>query len=502
MEDRIRPILEAGFGAHQAGELEIAEGNYRHALEIDPANADALHLLGVALMQKGETDAAIASIRQSLDSDSDNPSALDQLGVLLADIGELKEALAAFEQALAMAPDYGACWRNLGHARELARDWTGALDAYEQAIALEPDYAAAHASLGAARLETGAFADALDAFDKSLALDPAQPGVAVKRAEALRGLKRIDEAIAVYQDVYADRAQQTALARALGFCHMEAGDDGEALRHFTRALELQPDGIDAGLSAAACHMRRNELAMAAEKLDTLLAASPGHRQALAYRTILHHLAHEHEAANALTYLDRDIAIGTLPIPDGYADAAEFNNALAGALTANPTLRYDPHAKSTQGGRQSGELALYDDPAVAGFFDVLLPLLRDRLASMERRPDHPHFAAIPEDFRLDCWSTILDAEGHQLPHTHPGAWMSGVYYVQVAAEVRSDDESHAGWIEFGAAGYGLPAHDGPLRLGPPEVGHVVLFPSYFLHRTVPFQSTTQRISIAFDLVPTD
>ncbi|HAT34598.1 MAG TPA: hypothetical protein DCS82_02695, partial [Rhodospirillaceae bacterium] len=125
-----------------------------------------------------------------------------------------------------------------------------------------------------------------------------------------------------------------------------------------------------------------------------------------------------------------------------------------------------------------------------------------LTSLSPRPEHPHFATVPESFRLDCWSTLLDAEGHQLAHTHPGAWLSGVYYVQLPPEVRPDDDSHAGWIEFGGSGYGLPEHDGPVRLVPPEVGHVVLFPSYFLHRTVPFQSATQRISIAFDLTPAD
>jgi hypothetical protein len=30
--------------------------------------------------------------------------------------------------------------------------------------------------------------------------------------------------------------------------------------------------------------------------------------------------------------------------------------------------------------------------------------------------------------------------------------------------------------------------------------LLLFPSYFYHRTLPFRSAEQRISIAFDVVP--
>ena len=35
---------------------------------------------------------------------------------------------------------------------------------------------------------------------------------------------------------------------------------------------------------------------------------------------------------------------------------------------------------------------------------------------------------------------------------------------------------------------------------PEEGLLVLFPSYFYHRTIPFDDPGTRISIAFDVVP--
>ena len=35
---------------------------------------------------------------------------------------------------------------------------------------------------------------------------------------------------------------------------------------------------------------------------------------------------------------------------------------------------------------------------------------------------------------------------------------------------------------------------------PEVGMLVLFPSYFWHGTVPFSSNQARLTVAFDAVP--
>ena len=40
----------------------------------------------------------------------------------------------------------------------------------------------------------------------------------------------------------------------------------------------------------------------------------------------------------------------------------------------------------------------------------------------------------------------------------------------------------------------------VRSCPPHEGLVVLFPSYFYHRTEPFVSQEKRISIAFDILP--
>ncbi|MEE2932012.1 MAG: putative 2OG-Fe(II) oxygenase [Pseudomonadota bacterium] len=500
MDDRVRPILEAGFGAHQAGELEIAEGNYRHALTIEPANSDALHLLGVLLMQKGNIEAAICSIKDSIEIDPENPSALDHLGVMLADTGELKEAIVCFTQALYLAPDYGSCWRNFGYAKELARDWSGAIEAYQKAIELEHNYAAAHAALGGALLHIGAFEDALETFNTAILLDPSHKPTLVKRAEVLRRLKHFSEAIIAYREIFSQPSDKAYLAQYLGFCHLEGGNDIDALTEFNAALRLQPNMVDSALGAAGCLMRQGNLETAAMRLNTVLRHTPGHTQAMTYKTILHQLAGEKDKAAQITNLNRDISIVELPLPEGYVNKLNYTSDLAEALNINPTLRTDPPAKSTRGGQQSGELSIFDNPIVESFVSTLHQFLQEYLASLTPQPNHPHFRAKPNKFRLDCWSTLLNAEGYQLPHNHPSAWLSGVYYVQLPPEIKSADETHAGWIEFGASGYGLPDHSGPLRLITPKVGHMVLFPSYFLHRTVPFHSDTQRISIAFDIVP--
>ena len=63
------------------------------------------------------------------------------------------------------------------------------------------------------------------------------------------------------------------------------------------------------------------------------------------------------------------------------------------------------------------------------------------------------------------------------------------------------KTQAGWIEFGRPqDHPMSKAEPQLRSYQPHEGMVVLFPSYFYHRTEPFESQDQRISIAFDIVP--
>ena len=97
---------------------------------------------------------------------------------------------------------------------------------------------------------------------------------------------------------------------------------------------------------------------------------------------------------------------------------------------------------------------------------------------------------------------MGAQGHQVAHIHP-AWLSGCYYARVPELVASSQEAHAGWIEFGRPGVQIPYTVEPeIRSYQPKEGLVVLFPSYFYHHTVPYESDAERISIAFDVLRQD
>ena len=103
---------------------------------------------------------------------------------------------------------------------------------------------------------------------------------------------------------------------------------------------------------------------------------------------------------------------------------------------------------------------------------------------------------PSKYDLNAWHVILKKQGHQNPHIHPNGWLSGVIYLKVVPSFKKNE----GAIEFSLNGEQYYDAKSPKVVHLPKAGDIILFPSSLHHRTIPFSADTDRISIAFDLVP--
>src|SRR5947209_5295784 len=91
---------------HRAGRLQDAEQLYRQILAVEPAHADALHLLGVLAHQVGQHELAVTWIRHAIELKSADANFHNNLGEALSALRRLPEAVASYCQALALNPDF------------------------------------------------------------------------------------------------------------------------------------------------------------------------------------------------------------------------------------------------------------------------------------------------------------------------------------------------------------------------------------------------------------
>ncbi len=97
-------ILDA-IALHQQGMLGQAEARYRQLLEIEPRNADALHLLGVIAYQTGSHQSSVDLIGQAIEINANVASYHSNRGNALKELKQLDAAVASFDKASALKPD-------------------------------------------------------------------------------------------------------------------------------------------------------------------------------------------------------------------------------------------------------------------------------------------------------------------------------------------------------------------------------------------------------------
>jgi Flp pilus assembly protein TadD len=195
----VAELIERGLGEHRAGRLDEAFAAYRQALAIEPADAEALHLLGVALHQAGRGEEAVGHIRRAIALHSDRPHYHNNLGVTLTELGRLAEAEADLRACLRLAPGFANAHYNLGNLLDKAGRPSEAEASYREALRLAPDYPDALNNLGHVLNELGRPAEAEERLREALRLRPDSTGSLNNLGIALYDQGRLEEAEAVYR---------------------------------------------------------------------------------------------------------------------------------------------------------------------------------------------------------------------------------------------------------------------------------------------------------------
>ena len=452
----------------QAGRLQTAEDACVRALAAEPDNADATGLLAYVRMRRGDLGGALEAAGRAVALRPQDSGARFNRALIFEAAGDDARAEADYADACRLDATNVAARINRGNLLLRHDRLDDAAACFATAVAADPASATAHECLGIVRQRQKRGAEAIAALQRALALAPRDARIEANLAWAL---------------LENDRAEEAAV-------------------HFGRAAAVDSRLPDLWAGLAAARLRAAQWADALAATDRALALAPGHIRALALRGIaLDGLGRTAERRSIIDLDRMMLARRHAAPPPGYTDLAAFNDALRRHVLGHATLLRDRPDKTTRLGRQTDDL-LADD---AGPVADLAGLFRDAVEDYRREalPATGPFSAAnwPARWTLRAWATVLDASGHQDPHHHPSGWLSGVYYVRVPPGVSRSPDDTAGWIEFGRPDpfFGLTAEP-EVRLFQPEEGLMLLFPSHFWHRTIPFVDREPRISIAFDLVP--
>lgn len=206
----------------------------RQILEIDPSNADALHLCGLAARQAGNLD----------------------------------EAVIMLGRTVARAPLFAVGWINRANALRAANQHGPARRSYCLALTVEPGLNQGWAILGNLLMReggSGSHGDAIRALCRAVTLDPGAIDARHELGLVLRYADRAEDGIAELLEVVARRPDHAMAFMNLGTALVEAGEHDRALASLRRAIALLPNSPE-------IHYNNGNALHAAGRLEDALTA--------------------------------------------------------------------------------------------------------------------------------------------------------------------------------------------------------------------------------------
>jgi tetratricopeptide (TPR) repeat protein len=218
-----------------------AERQCRKSLELNPKNAKAHAVLGIALVNQNKLEEANDYLLEAIRLDPTDYEAHYTLGQALTLQKKFDDAIRQFSTVLQLRPDYTQAHGYMGSLL-LAK---GTLDQAEthlaEALRLDPNYADAHYNMGQLMLRRKNLDGAIRYLSKAVQLIPDDAQSHYKLAEALAQQKQPGQAVVHYtKAVSIDPQVDTSplLNHLLAVHYADARQFDKATSHEEKAIEL------------------------------------------------------------------------------------------------------------------------------------------------------------------------------------------------------------------------------------------------------------------------
>ncbi len=452
----------------------------------------------------------------------------------LAALGRQGEAISAYRSLVAAAPNNTAAAHGLAIALNAANQHAEAEQVARDALARGPKTATLYHTYADSLIALGNFEPAEAALREALKLDPRLPDPHTKLAKLIwartgdsaQATATLDQATQFFVNDDALLAAKAAVLQGAGdpqsahrvlsgraaspqaapMLLVRAGlaalefDAATALTLAERALSVVPENAAAQSLLAAALLGLGDARAALALCEKLLARAPDDQYFIALQTTAWRLLGDERYAQLCDYRHLVLPI-PLATPPAWPDLPSF---LADVEISLNRL-HDPkgHAQLFQSLRHGTEttqdLLRSTDPAIQALFAAFAAPIRQYLEHIGQGSD-PLRRRNRDRWQFNgSWSVRLRTAGHHTNHVHPRGWISSACYIALPDCV-SDAHTDEGILSFGEPGIATnPALPAEFSVKP-EVGMLVLFPSYFWHGTLPFSSTQARLTVAFDAVP--
>lgn len=497
----------SGLGATACtiNQPKLGERAYREIIKLQPNDTLGWHGLGNALRLQDRITEASAAFEKAVAYAPMNAAAWINLGVVRRMLGELDKALICFDKA--EAAGFKGPELLDGQASVLLdqRKVDESIAVYRQICVDFPQYIEGHDALARILYENEPDSDAADILKKAIAAQGDNKILHFKLVRLLYEMERYDEALVALQEVGSlgndPMNLQPMLIGTEATIRENLGEIDQAGKLYEKAISLRANDVGMTLAFVRHLIKKGDIDKANEQIAKAITLDPDHQSAWAYQGTIWRLMGD-EREDWLHGYDRYIKPYSIDIPDGFSSLEEFCRALEMALRPMHVAKCEPVNQSLRRGSQtSGNLFGLSDPLIVQAREAIKNTLLAYIKDLPDDAKHPLLRRKTSMIRYaGAWSVLLKSSGHHINHVHSRGWLSSAFYLLLPPSVNQETTAHDGWIQFGQPPLDLGLELEPRTFIKPKVGSLALFPSYTWHGTVPFSEDTERMTIAYDVVP--
>ncbi len=319
-------LLSMAIKLHNQNKYDEALPLYQKTLELSPCDLTALHNRGALFHTVGRYDEALADFAQvnrTLLLRSNNVEALYNRAISFQLLGFLEDALDDLNRANELSPDRPDIVYSRARVHSTLANHNEAIADYERTVELcseDNPSPKARRLLAFSLQHLGRFEEAMQSFSALIELDPWDEEYRHSRAYNFTKLQRFEDALADYRWALEHAPDvDFLLYYNLGVVNNKLARYEEALKYFSRSLEMRPDNSVTQSSRGAALYELGRLEEAEHDCDTALHIKPDNIYALALRSAIKARQGELEAAEV--DLAKAAAIDSNEIAVRWADAA-------------------------------------------------------------------------------------------------------------------------------------------------------------------------------------
>jgi tetratricopeptide (TPR) repeat protein len=228
-------ILRRSIKAWKRGDVARAGQLSLEATNADPTNAQAFHILGMALEKMGHLHKALVTYEHAHKLDPDDPELLINLGLTAWNLKLKEGAEKMFRLFIAARPDSPLGYNNLGSIQcDMGRQ-TVAIETLRSALMRMPTETILWNSMATVLAEVGRAEESLIFYQESIRLDPGFSRPYHNIGYAFQHLGRLEEALEAYDHALEraiDETEQREARHSRSICLIGMGRLEEGWREY------------------------------------------------------------------------------------------------------------------------------------------------------------------------------------------------------------------------------------------------------------------------------